>query len=248
MHNLARGCPAKRRLPRVRSPGVIHSCRECIWGFGFDSACEQDPLGGRAMPRGRHSGPYEIRHPARSPRPGLCNPYRIEFCLGSVTRGSHVPWQPRARICKSYRLVPAPSVFRCAGPKFGSVVGSPTTSPHRSHVTGFTPHGLLRVTHHPPPTTHHPPPATRRSSAVPGRISAPSSAQRPIPANGPTVYGSRSTPHDCRCDKSLLRRGSGSGRMFTAGGEPLRRAFPAGNRERFRLACSAPGGAHPDSP
>jgi hypothetical protein len=31
MHNLARGCPSKRRLPRVRSPRVIHSCRECIW-------------------------------------------------------------------------------------------------------------------------------------------------------------------------------------------------------------------------
>jgi hypothetical protein len=63
------------------------------------------------MPLGRHTGPDAIRHPARSPRPGLCNPYRIEFCLGSVTRGSHVPWQPRARICKSFRLVPAPNVF-----------------------------------------------------------------------------------------------------------------------------------------
>ena len=83
MHTLARGCPAKRRLPRVRSPRVIHSCRECIWGFGFDSACEQHPMGGRAMPLGRHTGPDAIRHPARSPRPGICNPYRIEFYLGS---------------------------------------------------------------------------------------------------------------------------------------------------------------------
>jgi len=106
-------------------------------GPAFDSARDKDPLRGRAMPRGPRFVPYAIRLPARSPRPGLCNPYRIEFCLGSVTRGSHVPWQPRARICKSFRLVPAPDVFRLARPNFGSVVGSTTDSRPRPHDPRF---------------------------------------------------------------------------------------------------------------
>jgi hypothetical protein len=63
---------------------------------------------------GPRSRPYAIRPPARSPRPGICNPYRIESYYGPATRGSHVPWQPRARICKSFRLVPALDVFRWA--------------------------------------------------------------------------------------------------------------------------------------
>ena len=85
------------------------------------------------MPLGRHSGPYAIRHAARSPRPGICNPYRIEFCPGTVTRGSHVRWQPRARICKSFRLVSALDVFRWVGPNFGSILGSTTDSRTRLH-------------------------------------------------------------------------------------------------------------------
>ena len=89
------------------------------------------------MPLGRHTGPYAIHHPARSPRPGIGNPYRIEFCLGSVTRGSHVPWQPRARICKSFRLVPALDVFRWARPNFGFVVGSTADSRPRPHDPRF---------------------------------------------------------------------------------------------------------------
>jgi len=132
MHNLARGCPAKRRLPRVRAPRTLHSCRECIWGFGFDSTCEKDSRRGRAMPLGRNTGPDATRHPARSPRPDICNPYRIEFCLGSVTRGSHVPWQPRARISKSFRLAPAPGSIPLGQAQFLFPLGRDDRRPQES--------------------------------------------------------------------------------------------------------------------
>ncbi len=60
------------------------------------------------MPRGPYApGPTQSAAPRGHPISGLCNPYRIEFCLGLVTRGSHVPWQPRARICKTFRLAPS---------------------------------------------------------------------------------------------------------------------------------------------
>jgi hypothetical protein len=142
MHTLARGCPSAAPGYPGSAPPQERFIPEgnAYGGPGFDSARENDFLRGRTMPRVPRFGHYAVRRPARSPRPGLCNPYRIEFCLGPVTRGSHVPWQPRARICKSFRLVPALDVFRWASPNFGSFLGSTTDSRQRPHELRSTTH------------------------------------------------------------------------------------------------------------
>ncbi len=67
------------------------------------------PVVARTTPHG--PGPMQSAPPRKHPAPGICNPYRIESCVGPVTRGTHVAWQRRARICKSFRLVPAPTLF-----------------------------------------------------------------------------------------------------------------------------------------
>ena len=82
-------------------------------------------------------GPTQPAFPRKHPALGLCNPYRIEFCLGTVTRGSHVPWQPRARICKSFRLVSTLDVFCWAKPSFVSHVSSTTTCRQRHQGPRF---------------------------------------------------------------------------------------------------------------
>jgi len=47
--------------------------------------------------RSTRSGPHTTRPPAQAPHLGIGNSFRMEFCLGPVTRGSHVPWQPRGQ-------------------------------------------------------------------------------------------------------------------------------------------------------
>jgi hypothetical protein len=70
VHTLARGCQAKRWLPRVRAPQDRFIPEGNVYGGpGFDSVRENDPLRGRTMPHGPRSEPYEIRRPAQAPRP-----------------------------------------------------------------------------------------------------------------------------------------------------------------------------------
>jgi len=87
----------------------------------------------RTSPTGPRFGPHVTRHPAQVPRPGLCNPYRIEFCLGSVTRGSHVPWQPRAMVSKSFRLAPAPGSLPLGQAQFRLPLGRDERLPKSPH-------------------------------------------------------------------------------------------------------------------
>jgi hypothetical protein len=198
----------------------------------------------RARTTRSHHPPRVTRNPqprAVTPPPGICNPYRIEFCLGPVTRGSHVPWQPRARICKSFRLVPDPPVFHCVGPNCGSIVGSPTTSPHPSHATGLTPYAPRSATHHPPVFVCAGP---NFGSLL---VSTTDSRQRPHGLRS-TVHGPRPTIGDVT-NPPTSRLGMWAD--VYCWGEPLGRGFPAGNRERFRLAGSVLGwcgGSPPDSP
>jgi len=103
----------------------------------------------RTSPPGPRFGPHVTRHPAQVPRPGLCNPYRIEFCLGSVTRGSHVPWQPRAMVSKSFRLAPAPGSLPLGQAQFRLPLGRderlPQKSPRPTFVDVTKHEPLLRI-------------------------------------------------------------------------------------------------------
>jgi hypothetical protein len=123
--------PKRRFIPEGNAYG----------GPCFDSARENDAPSWPHHASGRTRSAAPRKHPA----PGLCNPFRIESCLGPVTRGSHVPWQPRARVYKSFRLDPAPNVFCWAKPSFVSLVSSTTRS-------RLQPHGLrptvVEVTKH----------------------------------------------------------------------------------------------------
>jgi hypothetical protein len=70
---------------------------------------------------------------SNDPARPVANSFRVEPMGGTVTRGRHVPCQPRARIGKSYRLVPDPAVFCWARPSFVSLVSSTTNSRQRPH-------------------------------------------------------------------------------------------------------------------
>jgi hypothetical protein len=87
----------------------------------------------RTSPHGPRFGPHVTRHPAQVPRTGLCNPYRIDFCLGSVTRGSHVPWQPRAMDPSPSDLLRPRGLFRWSKPNFDSRLGATTDAPKSPH-------------------------------------------------------------------------------------------------------------------
>ncbi len=90
-----------------------HFQRKCIWRPAREPDHANCPIGlAPSTP-----SPRTITQPEAHARPtGLSS------VGGTVTRGRHVPWPPRARICKSFRLSRPPGGWRCAGSELGSKV------------------------------------------------------------------------------------------------------------------------------